>query len=282
MTIKEEIIDLLNNPSKLEGIDDESQDNKQINDVLTQTFRIIPGNNKINFLAESGAYALAKAMERQILTEIRPGQVRVWLVILEIQYGAKFNLPAHIEDKIYDYMDATENAVVEYAESNLDFNPYEVYNRLQNIGIHLAKKHELSKLTIGGLSNDKVMTRDEIHNFCIQGAIKALEDRGYKIEKVNYGCAHPVSMVSSKDGITYNIAVVGAILPKTGELDGFRLSEFDKVKRDETHKSAILGVSIIPTNELYASMGVAVKEGDYQFKVSPLEIVNARKPETVN
>lgn len=282
MAIKDDILDLLNNPSKLEGIDEETQDNKQISDVLTQTFRLIPGNEKISFLAESSAYALAKAMERQILTEIRPGQVRVWLVILEIQYGAKFNLPAHIEDKIYDYMDAAENAVVEYAESNLDFNPYEIYNRIQNIGAYLAKKDELSKITVGGLSNDKVMTRDEIHNFCMQGAVKALEDRGFKIDKVNYGCAHPVSMIASKDGITYSIAVVGAILPKTGELDGWKLNEFDKVKRDETHKNAMLGVSIIPTNELYASMGVAVKEGDYQFKVSPLDIVNPRKPEAVN
>ncbi len=282
MTIKEEILDLLNNPSLLEGIDDESKDNKQISDVLAQTFRMIPGAEKINFLAESGAYALAKAMERQILTEIRPGQVRIWLVILEIQYGAKFNLPAHIEDKIYDYMDACENAIVEYAESNLGFDAYQVYNRLQNIGIHLAKSHELSKLTVGGLGNDMVMTRDEIHNFCLQGAVKALEERGFKIEHVNHGSAHPVSIIATKDGVTYSIAVVGAILPKTGSLDGWRLSEFDKIKRDATHKNALLGVSIIPTNELYASMGVAIKEGDYQFKVSPLEIIEARKPEAVN
>ena len=99
----------------------------------------------------------------------------------------------------------------------------------------------------------------------------------YKIENVYYGSANPVSLVVSKEGITYSVAVVTAILPKAGELEGWRLHEFERVPVDETHKSAILGVSIIPTDELYASMGVAIKEGDYQFKVSPLEIVEPKK-----
>lgn len=277
MDIKEQILDLLNHPEKLEGIDGVNKDNHKISEILTDTYRHISSEQKIQFLQESGAYALGKAMERQILSEIRPGQVKVWLVLLEIHEGVKFNLPAHLEDLIYDYMDACENAVEEYAQGNLDFNELIIYNRLQNIGTYLAKTHELSKNTVGGLTNDKVMTRDELHNFCMQGATKALEQRGYKIENVYYGSANPVSCIATKDGVTYNIAVVTAILPKTGELSGWRLLEFEKIKNDDTHKKAMLGVSIIPTNDLYASMGIAVKEGDYQFKVSPLEIINDRK-----
>lgn len=277
MNIKDEILDYLNNPSKLASIDVVNKDNAQINDSLCATYKQIAPNQKLQFIQESGAYAFAKAIERQILSEIRPGNVRVWLVLLEIQEGAKFNLPSHLEDKIYDYMDACENAIEEYTNNNITFSEFEIYNRIQNIGTHLAKEHKLSQITVAGLPNEKIMTRDEIHNFCMQGAIKALEQREYKIENVNYGSANPVSLVASKDGVTYNIALVSAILPKTGELSGWRLHEFERIAQDETHKNAILGVSIIPTDELYASMGVAIKEGDYQFKVSPLDIVNARK-----
>ena len=277
MTLEEEILDYLNNPAHLEGIDEITKDNTQINEALCTTYAHIAPNLKLQFIRESGAYAIAKAMEREILSEIRPGQVRVWLVLLEIQEGAKFNLPPQIEEKIYDYMDACENAIEAYTNDNLTFNELEIYNRIQNIGTHLAKEHKLAQITAGGLSNDKIMTRDELHNFCMQVAIKALEQRSYKVENVYYGSANPVSIVATKDGITYNIAVVTAILPKTGELEGWRLHEFERTPIDETHKSAILGVSIIPSDELYASMGIAIKEGDYQFKVSPLEIVEPRK-----
>lgn len=277
MTLEEEILNYLNNPSELKNIDEITKDNTQINEALCSTYGHIAPSLKLQFIRESGAYALAKAMEREILSEIRPGQVRVWLVLLEIQEVAKFNLPPQIEEKLYDYMDACENAIEEYTNNNLTFNEFEIYNRIQNIGTYLAKEHKLSEITTGGLSNDKIMTRDELHNFCMQGAVKALEQRGYKIENVYYGSANPVSLVASKEGITYSVAVVTAILPKAGELEGWRLHEFERVPVDETHKSAILGVSIIPTDELYASMGVAIKEGDYQFKVSPLEIVEPKK-----
>ena len=160
-----------------------------------------------------------------------------------------------------------------FVASQMEDSIFDVLNVECNIE-NLVFKATGSKLKFDGYT--------KIYNFTdredkILPSLSEGEQRGYKIENVYYGSANPVSLVASKEGITYSVAVVTAILPKAGELEGWRLHEFERVPVDETHKSAILGVSIIPTDELYASMGVAIKEGDYQFKVSPLEIVEPKK-----
>lgn len=281
MTLEEEILELLNSQAsiKLDEEEKEESDRKQyieqINHTLVEVFPMIELESRPRFLREAAAFALAKAMERKLLLEIRPGQKpHVWLVIMEIAEGAKFNLPAHLEDKLYDYMDACENAVEQYVNENISgVYPVDLFTKVQEIGSYLVDKHNLKDITVAGLSNERVMTRDELHNFCLQGATKALSEQGYNITKGNLGSANPVSLICEKNGITYTVNVTTAILPKTGELTGWKLREFNKINQDETHRNAILGISIISTDKLYASMGVAIKDGDYTFKVSPLEEV---------
>lgn len=277
MDIKEEILDLLNNPDKLTNEFDENSDYvKKLTESLNDTFRMIIPAGRMQFVVESSAYALAKAMERKLLLEIRPTSPHFWIVIMEIAEGPKFNLPAHLEDKLFDYMDACENAVEEYIGNNLGFSFPELLVRLQKIGAYFVDAHDLKNINAGGLTNDKIMTRDEMFNFCLQGATKALEERGYKILKVFPGYAQPVSILCEQGGITYATAVTCAILPKTGEFGGWKLNEFEKTPTDDKHKLALLGVSIISTDELYASMGIVIKEGEYNFKVSPLETIKKR------
>lgn len=277
MNIEAEILEMLENPSMLDSVEKDTDYIKQINSTLLDVYKLIAPNKKVEFAREAGAFALAKAMENQLLNEIRPEDKHFWLVIMEIAEGAKFNLPPHLEDKLYDYMDAAENAIESFINNNLFFDFEELLTALQAVGTILVDKHNLKDLTFGGLTNDKIMTRDEFHNFCLQGAIRALQEREYEILKVNLGSAQPVSIICRQGGVTYHTAVTGALLPKTGELGGWKLTELEKIKEDNKNKIAILGVSIIPANDLYASMGVAIKEGEYNFKVSPLEVINKNK-----
>lgn len=245
--------------------------------MLSDVYRMIAAPKKLEFAREAAAFALAKGMERTLLSLIRPDQkLSFWLVAMEIQEGPMFNLPAHLEDKLFDYMDACENAVEEYTESNLNFAIKDLFDKVQIIGAQLTNEDNLKDITVGGLSNDKIMTRDEIHNFCIQGGLKALEQRDYEIKQVFGGSANPINIIAQKNGITYNIAVTSAILPKTGSLEGWRLRECEKQNKNGA-KPSILGVSILPSDELYASMGIAVKEGEYSFRVSPVEVITPRK-----
>lgn len=276
MKIEEQILDFLNNPSKLDGIDAEDKQIEYVNKALMDVYANIKPEARLTYVRESAAYALAKAMERQLAYEIRGDKIRFWFVIMEIQEGAKFNLPPHLEDKIYDYMDACENAVEEYTNDNLTFNLHKLYTRIQNIGKYLVDQDKLKDVTVAGLNNDNVMTRDEFHNFCVRGAYEALTKAGYTIEQMTLGSAVPYNIVCKKDDVIYYTAVVGALLPKTGELKGWRLRALEQVKQSDKAKIALIGVSIIPTDELYASMGVTIKDGDYQFKVSPLQVIGPR------
>ncbi len=283
MTLEEEILELLNNPQNIvldnneKEVKDREQYIEQINKTLVEVFPLIKAESRARYVQEAAAFALAKAMERRLLIEIRPeSKPHVWLVIMEVAEGAKFNLPSHLEDKLYDYMDACENAIENYINENLGFDFAELLTNVQLIGNYLVDKHNLKDIQIAGLTNDKVMTRDELHNFCLQGATKALGDQGYELIKVNLGSANPVSLICKKNNITFNVSVTTAILPKTGELGGWKLRELEKIKQDENNRIAILGISVISTDKLYASMGVAIKDGDYNFKVSPLEEIRPK------
>lgn len=273
MKIEEQILNFLNNPSKLDGIDTSDNYIEYINKPLEEVYPRINPDKRLTYVKDSAVFAMAKAMERQLAFEIRGNKISFWFVLMEIVEGAKFNLPPHLENKIYEFMDACKNAVAQYTEKNLNFNLHQLYTRIQNIGKYFVDYHNLKNVTVAGLNNDNIMTRDEFHNFWVRGACEALTKAGYTIEQTTLGSAVPCNIVCKKDDVLYHTAVVGAILPKTGELKGWRLRSLEQIKQDDKNKIAMIGVSIIPTNEFYASMGVTIKNGDYQFKVSSLQVI---------
>lgn len=277
-TIQERISEILNQTVEFENLNTENPQTAQVADILFRIYRQGPVQERLEFAREASAYALGKAMERTILSQIRqPNQVHYWLVPLEIREGIKFNLPQHLEELIFDYMDACENAVDDYITENLNVDIRSLFVQLQNIGAALALEDKLHENTTAGLPNEKVCTRDEIHNFCIYGAEKALEQLGYKIVKKILGSANPINLVAEKDGETAHVCVMSAVLPKTGTVEGFRLHQLYSIPQNRTNKVYLIGVSILPVDELYASMGLIITEGQYQFKVSPLNPLPERK-----
>ena len=277
-TIQERISEILNLQVEFNDLDKVTPQNKQITDILFRIYSTGPLSERLEFAREASAYALGKGMERAILSQIRePNQVRYWVVPLEIREGIKFNLPEHLETLIFDYMDACENAVEDYISENLNVDIKTLFTQIQNIGDLLAKEDKLHEITTAGLPNQKVCTRDEIHNFCIYGAEKALEQLGYKVVQKYLGSANPVNLIVQKDNETVQVCVMSAILPKVGQVEGYRLHQLEQVARDRRNKVALMGVSILPVDELYASMGLIITEGQYQFKVSPLTPLPERK-----
>lgn len=278
MTIQERISELLNQTENNEKINEKSDINSQLANILLNIFKTIPPQGRMEYVREASAYALGKAMERTVLADIRPGtKLHMWIIPMEMQEGIKFNLPPHLEEVLYDYMDACENAVEDYIALNLNLNIADLFNQVQNIGVMLAVEDKVSSRTVAGVSNEKVCTRDELHNFCIVGAEKALENLGYKVVQKILGSPAPVNLIAEKDGKKANVCVLSAVLPNTGELAGYRLHQLERVPQNDEMQTYVMGVSIAPVDELYASMGIILREGEYQFKVSPLNPLLPRK-----
>lgn len=268
---KDEILELLNNPEKIEKNDKTA---KFYSDVVphftSYYFNTVEDSKKLEWVVSAAAYLFGKACERVILSKIRPEIKRLWILIQEVNISATFNLPRHIEDSLMIYLDACETACEEYINNNLNFDIKELFTNIQEIGEMIAKKYELYNITTCGLSNDIVMTSDEIHIFGTEAIKRHFESQGFEILHVYASQIELYHIDAKKDGKEYFINVGTAMMPETGNLPAWIANTLLRQAKSKGAIPCFVGVGLQSRNELYASMKLAVKEGEYQFKISPL------------
>lgn len=268
--IKDEILDLLNNPNKIEKNDEKVKLYSEIVPVFENYYDGIKPEYKKEWIISAAAYVFGKACERTILKVIRPEIKRLWILIQEVNNGVSFNLPRHIEDALYPYLDACENACEEYIDSNLNFNVSDLLLNCQCIGDMISRKEEFYNLEAGGLKNDMIMTSDEMHAFGVEGLKRSLQNKGFEIVETFSSSSELYSIKAIKDKVEYYIAVGVSILPETSSLPSWKANHLYRLARSKNAKACFCGIGLQSKNDLYASMKLAVREGDYQIRISPL------------
>ena len=170
MRIENEIYDILVGKTILTNVDKSNELTAKFAEIVGEIYEKSTEENKDDLLKDCGAYLFSKAIESQVLRVIRPN-VRIWFLSDEIQDGAVFNLPNHIEEKMYDYMDAADKAIDMYLKGKKKLTLKQLMVRIQNIGYYIANRDKLAENTVLDLNNKEVMIRDEMYNFVI-GACK--------------------------------------------------------------------------------------------------------------
>ena len=269
MRMENQIHDLLIGKLVINGIDNTNDGINKLNEIAIKVYEKINEQGKKEFLKDCGAYLMAKAMEQQVLVKIRK-KANAWFILDEMKEGAAFNLPAHIEEKMYDYMDACDKAITMYVEGKKTLPIQTFFTRIQNIGAYFANRDELYKVMVDDLSNEEVMIRDEMYNFSINTCGKYLEDQGYKIEKVFPGYGSPINFILTKDNVTYHVSLIANLAPNQTELEGWRLKAALESIKNSSKKLAKINVQLRSKDPQH--QGVAITKGEYEVKISPLQI----------
>ena len=271
MTMKDEIKELLN--KEIEVSEDDLKLYNAMVPVFNRFYQNVEPKRRLEWTVSSAAYLFGKALEKEILAVIRPEYDKIWCLPQEVEEGITFNLPHHIEDKVIDYMDSFESALEEHIYSNMNFDLQSLWVKSQVVGKEIEKIHKLSSLTTGGLTNDKVMTLEEMYFFGLHALIMELKNRGFEVEGRAPSFAEAISVVAKKDGKLYFIAASVTMLPKTGSLGGYKYDALMQLSKAKNAIPVFTGVGIISKNELYASQGIAIKDGEYDCKISALNII---------
>ena len=271
MRIENEIYDILVGKTILTNVDKANELTAKFAEIVCEIYEKSTEENKDDLLKDCGAYLFSKAIESQVLRVIRPN-VRIWFLNDEIQDGAVFNLPNHIEEKMYDYMDAADKAIDMYLKGKKKLTLKQLMVRIQNIGYYIANRDKLAENTVLDLNNKEVMIRDEMYNFVIGACKNHLEKNDFIISKVMYGYANPINIIATKNDVTYHIAVNVSIAPNTPDLTGWRLKAAKSTIKDQNVKLGKLNVMINSKEEKYD--GVAVAKGEYEVKMQPLQVLN--------
>ena len=222
---------------------------------------------------------MAKALEQVTLVKLREKPYS-WFVVDEMLEGAVFNLPSHIEERMYDYMDAADKALGLYLNGKKQVPLLTLLTRIQNIGAYFAARDKLFEIGISDLSAKEVMTRDEMYNFAINTTNKHLENQGFKVEKVIYGYGNPVNLIAVKEGKTYHISIVANIAPNESELEGWRLkAALNSIKNTD---KILAKVNVLFRSKEEKYHGIAVAKGEYEVKITPVQIFNENPSERVS
>ena len=271
MPTKEEFLDLLCHPSKVKGMTKEQSNvyNKII-PAFNEFFMKQNIDNRMEWGIEAASYLFGKAMEIGILGKIRPDEKSVWIVPYEVEEGITFDLPKHLEDKVIDYMDPYESAVEEYVKSNFDIDFKKLWIFSEHLGVMYAIKDKIYDFTVGGLENAKVLTNNELYRFGMNAFKAEISKYGFNVKSISGNLVDFANAILEKDGKNYLVATSVTVLPKEGYIANWRLDKLLKEAGRLKVIPAVTSIGLLPLNELYASMGLAIKEGQYKVQVKKL------------
>ncbi len=279
MTKKEEFLEVLKHPENIKV-------SKQV--ILAceanlrgfdESYKRCDLTARLQYAISTSAYLFGKGLEIEILKNIRPEEKSIWLVPAEVDEGITFDLPKHLENDVIDLMDPFENAAEEMIKNNYNLNIHNFWMMCQIYGSIYAEQNKIWEHTVGGVSNDKVLTNNELYRFGIHAFRGEMEAQGYKFVEASPTCVEPGNILFEKNGVKYLVCVSTTILPKEGFIAKWRL---DRVKVKAGEMDAIpcgTHIGLISSNELLASEGIAIKEGEYKVQIRAL--VNLLTGETI-
>ena len=275
MASKKEFLDILCNPGRVTPITKEQAEvYNRIIPLFQSFYAELDLTKRLEWAISASSYLFGKAMEIAVLSNIRPEEKSVWMVPYEVLEGITFNLPKHLENEIIDYMDTYEQAVEEYIKSNIDADPIKIWIFSEHIGFYQANKDKPWEKTVGGISNDKVLTNNELYRFGMNAFKREIENDGFICKSIAGNLVDFANAIVSKGANNYLVATSVTILPREGYIEEYRLT---KLKEEAERVGAIPAISyigLIPVDELYAAQGIAIREGDYKVSVKKLQNVN--------
>jgi len=267
---KEEFLEVLNHPENIKL----NRQQVQLYENNLQSFEAfyqkLEPAKRFEWAVEASSYLFGKALEIGIIGKIRPQDKAIWLVPSEVEEGITFDLPKHLEDVVIDLMDPFESAVDELFQNNFNINIHNFWIICQAYGFKYADQNKLWEKTVGGVTNDKVLTNNELYQFGIHAYKQEMEKHGFTFEKASPNLVEPGNVLLSKDGKKYLVCLSVTILPREGYLADWRIA---KLKEDAKNLGAIpcgAHMGLIPSDELLASEGIAVKEGEYKVQIKKL------------
>jgi len=280
MELKEEFLDLLCNPSKTRGVSKEQFEiyNRVIPTFL-EYFKHVDEDKRMVWAIEASSYLFGKAMEITVLGNIRPEEKAVWIVPQEVEEGITFDLPKHIEDRVIDLMDPFESAVEEYVKTNYDVDFTKLWVFSEHLGVIYALQNKLSDVVVGGITNDKVLTNNELYRFGMNAFSQEIQKYGFSVKSISGNLVDFANAILEKDGKNYLVAASVTILPKEGYIADWRINKLKEEAKRLSVIPATTHIGLIPSDELYASMGIAIKEG--QYKVQVRKLVNVLTNEVI-
>ncbi len=274
MANKKEFLDILCNPGRVTPITEEqAKVYNRIIPLFESFYKELEVSKRLEWAISASSYLFGKAMEIAILANIRPDEKSVWMVPYEVLEGITFNLPRHLENEIIDCMDPYEQAVEDYIKSNFDADPIKIWIFSQHIGFYQANKTKPWEKTIGGIGNDKVLTKNELYRFGMNAFKGEIEKNGFVCKSIAGNLVDFANAIVSKGESNYLVATSVDILPREGFIEEYRLN---KLKEEAARVGAIPAISyigLLPVDELYASQGIAIREGDYKVSVKKLQNV---------
>lgn len=280
MTKKEEFLNVLNHPEKVKVSKSVILACEANLKAFDEAYKRTDLTKRLEFAVSASAYLFGKGLEIEILKNIRPEEKSIWIVPAEVEEGITFDLPKHLEDDVIDLMDPFESACEEIIKNNYNLNIHNFWMLCQIYGSIYAEENKVWEHTVGGVSNDKVLTNNELYRFGLQAFKNEIETHGFKFIQASPNCVEPSNVLLEKNGVKYLVCLSTTILPKEGYIAKWRL---EKVKVDAGRQDAIpcgTHIGLIPSNELLASEGIAIKEGEYKVQIRKL--VNLLTGETIS
>ncbi len=271
MSLKEEFSDILWHPNKIRPVT-KAQDelySKVVPDFLKK-YQELDVKDRLTWAVSAASYLFGKSMEIAILGKIRPKEKSVWIVRDEVDQGITFDLPKHLEDKVIDYMDPFESAVEDYIAANPNVNISNLWKFSQHYGFSVALKDKLYECTVAGLSNEEVLTNNELYRFGMNAFKNEMEKHGYKILSIARNLIEYANVVLEKNNVKYLTATSVRIMPNEGYIADWRIDRLISQAKKYNAVPCISYIGLIPLDELYSSMGVAIKKGQYKVEIKKL------------
>jgi hypothetical protein len=267
---KEEFLEVLNHPEVLKLTKAQVQLYERNVASFELFYKNVQPEKRFEWAVSASSYLFGKALEINILSNIRPEDKSVWLVPNEVEEGITFDLPKHLENDVIDLMDPFESAVEEYINANLNLELSHLFTFAEAFGFKYALDNKLSSHTVGGVENIKVLTNNELYRFGMNAFKNEIEKHGFKVTSMSGNLIDYANALLEKDGNKYLVSTATSILPREGYIASWREK---KLRAEAEHIGAIpcvTTIGLIPSNELLASEGIATKEGEYKVQIKKL------------
>ena len=267
---KEEFLEVLNHPEVIKLTKEQIELYERNVSAFEQYYRSLAPEKRYEWAIETSSYFFGKALEISILQHIRPEEKSIWLVPAEVEEGITFDLPKHLEDEVIDAMDPYEAACEELFANNLNINIHNFWVMCQAYGFLYATTNKMWEKQVGGVENSKVMTRNELYQFGVQALKQEMEKHGFELTRATANSIEPVNCILRKDNQNYFVCLAVSILPREGYLANWRVNKCKEEAKANNAIPAVTYVGLIPSDELLASEGIAVKEGEYKIQIKKL------------
>lgn len=270
MTKKEEFLEVLNHPEKVKVAKSVILATEANMKGFEDQYQRTPADQRLQCAISTSSYLFGKGLEIEILKHIRPEEKSIWMVPAEVNEGITFDLPKHLEDLVIDLMDPFESAVEDIIKNNYNLNIHNFWILCQVYGSIYADEFKLWEHTVGGVTNDKVLTNNELYRFSLQAFKNEMEKLGFTFVQASPNLVEPANVLLEKNGTKYLVCLSTTILPKEGYIAEWRLN---KIKLDAAKMDAIpcgTHIGLISSNELLSSQGIAIKEGEYKVQIRKL------------